>query len=197
MIGRLKGILVYKQPPALMLDVNGVGYELEAPMSTFYELPSTGNEVTLVTHYAVKEDAVALYGFFRESERSLFRAITKVSGIGAKTALAILSGASVDDFARLVQSGDVASLKRIPGIGQKTAERIIVEMRDRVDGLSGSSGMFGAKVGGTPDPQAEASIALTQLGYKPVEVSRLVKDAFSEGDNAEAIIRKALKAALR
>ncbi|HSX60056.1 MAG TPA: Holliday junction branch migration protein RuvA [Tahibacter sp.] len=197
MIGRLKGVLVSKQPPWLLVDVNGVGYELEAPMSTFYDLPEVGRDVALCTHYAVKEDSVALYGFLREAERSLFRHVQKVSGIGAKIALAILSGASVEEFSRLVQTGDVAALTRIPGIGKKTAERIIVELRDRVDAIGG--GVPGLSVAGAvpADPVAEASIALQQLGYKPAEVTRLVKDAAASGDSAEAIIRKALRAALR
>ncbi|MBX3692131.1 Holliday junction branch migration protein RuvA [Dokdonella sp.] len=195
MIGRLKGVLAGKQPPWLLVDVGGVGYELEAPMSTFYDLPEVGREVTLCTHYAVREDTVALYGFLRESERSLFRHVQKVSGIGAKTALAVLSGVSVDEFARLVQNGDIAALTRIPGIGKKTAERIVVELRDRVDGLSG--GGLAQASGVALDPVGEASVALQSLGYKPAEVSRLVKDASAPGDSAEDIIRKALKAALR
>ena len=197
LIGRLKGILVAKQPPWLVLDVHGVGYELEAPMSTFYELPELGREVQLFTHYAVKEDSVALYGFHREAERSLFRTLQKVSGIGAKIALSVLSGVSVDEFARLVQAADLGSLQRIPGIGKKTAERIVVELRDRVDGLS--SGIPGASpAGAVPrDPQTEATVALQALGYKPQEVTRLVKQVAVDGDTSEAIIRKALTAALR
>jgi holliday junction DNA helicase RuvA len=197
MIGRLKGTLVAKAPPWLVLDVHGVGYELEAPMSTFYELPELGREVVLFTHYAVKEDSVALYGFFRDAERQLFRTIQKVSGIGAKIALSVLSGVSVDEFARLVQSADLASLTRIPGIGKKTAERIVVELRDRVDGLVG--GIPGATpAGAVPhDPQTEATVALQALGYKPQEVTRLVRLVAAEGDSAEAIIRKALKAVLK
>lgn len=196
MIGRLKGTLSHKQPPWLVLDVNGVGYELEAPLSTFFDLPDVGREVSLFTHYAVKEDTVALYGFLRESERQLFRTVQKVSGIGAKIALAILSGASVEEFARLVQTGDLAALTRIPGIGKKTAERIVVELRDRVDGMAvaGVPRMSGAI---PADPISEASVALQQLGYKPAEVTRLIKDAAAEGDSAEAIIRKALRAALK
>lgn len=196
MIGRLKGILVSKQPPWLLIDVNGVGYELEAPMSTIYDLPEIGREVTLRTHYAVKEDSVALYGFLHESERALFRNVQKVSGIGAKIALAILSGVTVDEFARHVQNGDLAALSRIPGIGKKTAERIVVELRDRVDGLVGTaSSRLG---GGVPnDPLSEASVALQSLGYKPAEVMRMVKDAAAPDDSAEDIIRKALRAALR
>jgi holliday junction DNA helicase RuvA len=195
-IGRLRGILASKQPPWLVIDVGGVGYEVEAPMSTIYDLPEAGREVTLFVHYAAKEDTVALYAFLRESERLLFRTIQKVSGIGAKIALAVLSGVTTHEFARLVQSGDVASLTRIPGIGKKTAERIVVELRDRVDGIALASPVAGA-AGIPKDPQAEASSALQQLGYKPAEVVRLVKEVASSGDDAETIIRKALKAALR
>lgn len=195
MIGRLKGILVHKQPPWLMIDVGGVGYELEAPMSTFYDLPEVGREVTLFTHHAVKEDSVALYGFKSEIERRLFRDVQKVTGIGAKIALAILSGASVDDFARLVQTGDVVALTRIPGIGKKTAERIVVELRDRAADFTGGPASIVGK--GVPnDPVAEASVALQQLGYKPAEITRMLKEG-AAGDSAEDIIRKALKSMLR
>jgi len=197
MIGRLKGVLSAKHPPWLVVDVGGVGYELEAPMSTIFDLPEVGREVGLFTHYAVKEDTVALYGFLRETERTLFRTLQKVSGIGAKIALSVLSGVSTDEFARLVQSGDVAALTRIPGIGKKTAERIIVELRDRVDGIALASIGAGASGAAAKDPVTEAGVALQQLGYKPAEVARLVKDAAAPGDDAEAIIRKALKAALR
>lgn len=198
MIGRLKGTLVSKQPPWLTLDVHGVGYELEAPMSTFYELPPVGGEVVLCTHYAVKEDSVALYGFHREAERLLFRTLLKVSGIGAKTALSILSGVSVDEFSRLVQTSDIAALTRVPGIGKKTAERIVVELRDRVDGLGrGIGGGLGGATAMPMDPASEAIVALQALGYKPQEAARLVKQVAADQDDAEAIIRKALKAALR
>ena len=138
MIGRLRGILAYKQPPWLVIDVGGVGYELEAPMSTFYDLPDVGRDVILFTHHAQREDSVSLYGFLRESERRLFRDVQKVSGIGAKIALAVLSGVSVDEFARQVQAGDIAALVRIPGIGKKTAERMVVELSDRVSDLGGN-----------------------------------------------------------
>lgn len=195
MIGRLKGTLVAKQPPWLLLDVGGVGYELEAPMSTFYDLPETGREVVLCTHYAAKEDTVALYGFLREAERALFRALQKVSGVGAKTALSVLSGASVDEFARLVQAGDLHALTRIPGIGKKTAERMLVELRDRVEGIG--DGVRASGAGAPGDPANEAATALQALGYKPAEVTRLVREAAAPGDSAEDIIRKALKAALR
>jgi Holliday junction DNA helicase RuvA len=197
MIGRLRGTLVSKQPPWLLVEVGGVGYELEAPMSTIYDLPGLGQEVTLLTHYAVKEDSAALYGFLREAERALFRNLQKVSGIGAKIALAVLSGVSVDHFARLVQAGDVAALTKIPGIGKKTAERIVVELRDRVEGLGGVSLPGAPAAAGAPlDPAGEAVVALQQLGYKPAEVTRLVQKVAADGDSAEAIIRKALRAAL-
>lgn len=196
MIGRLRGILAAKQPPALLLDVAGVGYEVEAPMSTFYELPELGREVTLLTHLAIKEDAHTLYGFASEAERGLFRNLIKVSGIGAKTALSILSGASADEFARLIQRADLAALQRIPGIGKKTAERLVVEMKDKV-GSGGATALPGARGAVPADPVAEASVALQALGYKPAEVSKLVAAASAPGDSAEAIIRKALKSALR
>jgi Holliday junction DNA helicase RuvA len=197
MIGRLRGILVSKQPPWLLLEVGGVGYDVEVPMSTLYDLPAVGQEVTLLTHHAVKDDGVALYGFLREDERALFRHLLKVSGIGAKIALAVLSGASTDEFARRVHAGDVAALTRIPGIGKKTAERIVVELRDRVDHLGVSLPGAAPGLGAVPqDAAAEATSALQQLGYKPAEVARLVQKAAADGDSAEAIIRKALRAAL-
>ncbi|TWG90485.1 Holliday junction DNA helicase subunit RuvA [Luteimonas sp. J16] len=198
MIGRLKGILVHKQPPWLVVDVNGVGYELEAPMSTFYDLPAVGHEVVLFTHYAQKEDSVSLYGFLTEAERRLFRDVQKVTGIGARIALAILSGASVGQFAALVQAGDVAALTRIPGIGKKTAERIVVELRDRAEAMAGAPATAPGTGGPAPaDPLSEATIALQQLGYKPAEAQRMAKAAAADGDPAEAIIRKALQSALR
>ena len=196
MIGRLRGILALKQPPWLVVDVNGVGYELEAPMSTFYDLPELGREVSLFTHYAQKEDSVSLYGFLREPERRLFRDVQKVSGIGAKIALAVLSGVSVDEFARLVQAGDITALTRIPGIGKKTAERMVVELRDRAADLAGG-GVPGAMVAGAGDPVADAVSALQQLGYKPAEAARMAREAAAPGDEAATIIRKALQSALR
>lgn len=196
MIGRLKGILIHKQPPWLVVDVHGVGYELEAPMSTFYDLPQVGGEVSLFTHYAQKEDSVSLYGFLSESERRLFRDVQRVSGIGAKIALAVLSGASVDEFARLLQTGDVTALTRIPGIGKKTAERMVVELRDRAVDLIGSGSPV-AMGKGPADPLSEAIIALQQLGYKPAEAQRMAKNVAADGDAPEIIIRKALQSALR
>ena len=195
MIGRLKGILIHKAPPWLVVEVHGVGYELEAPMSTFYDLPEVGREVFLFTHYAQKEDSVSLYGFLRESERRLFRDVQKVSGIGAKIALAVLSGVSVDDFARLVQASDVTALTRIPGIGKKTAERMVVELRDRAADLG--SGAPASTTGMAGDPLSEAITALQALGYKPADAERMAKKAAVAGDDAAIIIRKALQSALR
>ena len=194
MIGRLKGTVLHKQPPWLVLDVHGVGYELEAPMSTFYDLPEAGREVSLFVHYAQKEDSVALYGFLREAERRLFRDLQKVTGIGARIALAVLSGVSVDEFVRLLQAGDIAALTRVPGIGKKTAERMLVELRDRAVDLGASA----LGISHLPaDPQSEAVIALQQLGYKPAEAMRMAREATAAGDDAATIIRKALKSALR
>ena len=195
MIGRLKGVLIHKAPPWLVVDVHGVGYELEAPMSTFYDLPEVGREVFLFVHHAQKEDSVSLYGFLRESERRLFRDVQKVSGIGARIALAVLSGVTVDDFARLVQTSDVTALTRIPGIGKKTAERMVVELRDRATDLGG--GPMATTTGLPGDPLTEAIHALQSLGYKPADADRMARKAITEGDEAAAIIRKALQSALR
>jgi Holliday junction DNA helicase RuvA len=196
MIGRLRGTLISKQPPSLLIEVGGVGYDVDAPMSTIYDLPATGKEVTLLIHYALREDGVSLYGFLREPDRAMFRHLLKVSGIGAKIALAVLSGVSTDDLSRLVHAGDVVALTKIPGIGKKTAERMVVELRDRVDavGVRLPSTIAGEAM--PADPVAEATVALQQLGYKPVEASRLVQKVAADGDTAEAIIRKALRAAL-
>lgn len=197
MIGRLRGELVYKQPPFLMVDVGGVGYELEAPMSTFYDLPLKG-EVTLFTHLAVREDAHILYGFGSDAERTLFRTLLKVSGVGAKMALAILSGMSADEFALCIQRDDTAALVRLPGIGKKTAERLIVEMRDRLDKLQPGSGLAPPPTpspqGGAETPLADAIGALIALGYKPNDASRMVRSVESEGLSSEEIIRLALRA---
>ena len=196
MIGRLKGVLIHKQPPWLVVDVHGVGYELEAPMSTFYDLPEVGHDVVLFTHYAQKEDSVSLYGFMTEAERRLFRDVQRVSGIGARIALAVLSSVNPGEFARLVQVSDVTALTRIPGVGKKTAERIVVELKDRMQGME-SSASGQTTVNMPLDPLGESIIALQQLGYKPAEAQKMAKQACQEGDSAEAIIRKALQSALR
>ena len=193
MIGRLRGVLVAKAPPWIMLEAGGVGYELEVPMSTLYDLPEQGREVTLFVHYAHKEDTVALYGFLREAERAQFRNLLRVSGVGARIALSILSGTSVEEFARLVQAGDIGALTRVPGIGRKTAERIVVELRDRV---ATTGAVLPGSAAVPRDAQSEALTALQQLGYKPAEAQRLIRETRTPGDSAEILIRKALKAAL-
>ena len=199
MIGRLKGILLSKAPPFLLVDVQGVGYEVEAPMSTFYQLPTVDSEVTLHTHLIVREDAQILCGFATESERHLFRSLIRITGVGAKLALAILSGMSADEFARCVQDNDAASLTRLPGVGKKTAERLIIEMRDRL------ADWEGAETAALPDATAspvapdagrEAVSALIALGYRPQEASRMVQLVDSEGLGCEDIIREALKASI-
>jgi len=201
MIGRLSGILLEKQPPHLLLDVNGVGYELDAPMSTFYQLPSTGEKVSLFTHLVVREDAWLLCGFASLAERRMFRDLIKVNGVGAKLALAILSGINADEFARCIQEGDSSSLVRLPGVGKKTAERLIIEMRDRLkdwesDGMPISSTADSA-VDRANAPGRDAVSALVALGYKPQEASRMVSIVSSdELVSSEELIRAALKAAV-
>ena len=198
MIGFLKGRLAVKQPPMLMVDVNGVGYEMEAPMSTFYALPATGESVALFTHLVVREDAHILYAFGSDGERRLFRGLLKVSGVGPKIALGILSGASVEDFLRIVEAEDIAMLTRIPGIGRKTAERVIIEMRDNVKKLSMPAGTAGAAGTVTPaTAQSEAFSALIALGYKPPEVVRLLKSVDGADLATTEIIRRALKSAAK
>ena len=200
MIGFLKGRLAVKQPPHLLVDVNGVGYEVEAPMSTFYGLPAAGEPVALYPHLVVREDAHILYGFGTESERRVFRALLKVSGVGPKIALGILSGVSVDDFIRIIEAEDVAMLTRIPGIGRKTAERVIIEMRDTVQKFSSTPAVgspAAAQVAAAPTPQSEAFAALIALGYKPPEVVRLLKSADDPGLSTTDIIRRALKSAVK
>ncbi len=197
MIGRLRGELVRKSPPWLMLDVGGVGYELEAPMSTFYRLPEPGRTVSLYTHLQVREDAHALYGFVDQADRELFRSLLRISGVGAKMALAILSGMDAGAFRRCIQEGDTASLTRLPGIGRKTAERLVVEMRDRIDGLPEGSPAGPAPGPAAPeDPVQEAVRALVALGYKPPEASRMVRQVETRERSSEDIIRSALQASL-
>jgi len=194
-IGHLRGRLVAKHPPQLVVDVGGVGYEVEAPMSTFYGLPATGAEVQLHTHLVVREDAHVLYGFGTERERSLFRELIKVSGVGPRIALAILSGVSVDEFQRCVDGHDVAALVRVPGIGRKTAERLVIEMRDRLGGLPGPSTGAGGGGVGPSGAQAEAFAALVALGYKAPEITRLLQKVDPSVSSTEELIRHALRAA--
>jgi len=195
MIGRLRGIILEKQAPDLVLDVHGVGYEVAAPMSTFCNLPALNEEVSLYTHLVVREDAQLLYGFATVRERLLFRSLLKVNGVGAKLALTILSGSDVDDFARSVQEGDAASLTKLPGVGKKTAERLIIEMRDRLKEVSGAMGLKpvqspAAILAGASDEAVEALVA---LGYKPAEAERMIKRVYQAGMSTEDLIRIALQ----
>lgn len=190
MIGSLHGVLRHKEPPHLLLDVGGVGYEIEAPMTTFYELPGTGEAVTLFTHLVVREDAHLLYGFSREGQRRLFRSLLKVNGVGPRVALAILSGLSDDEFARCLATEDVARLTKVPGVGRKTAERLIVELRDKI---TATSGVPASAARAPVDPEDEAIGALIALGYKPAEASRAVKAVADDGLACEEIIRNALR----
>jgi len=200
MIGRLTGTLLEKQPPYLLVDVNGVGYEVEAPMSTFYQLPATGQTVTLHTHLIVREDAQLLCGFASTGERQLFRHLIRVNSVGAKLALAILSGISATEFARCVRDRDTVALTRLPGVGKKTAERLIIEMRDRLEDLPAELMPAGtdSETSGSPSGGAEreALSALVALGYKPQEASRLLQHVDIAGLDSETIIRLALKAAV-
>ena len=191
MIGRLTGVLAEKNPPQIVLDVNGVGYEVDVPMSTLYTLPALGAEVTLLTHMVVREDAQLLYGFGTDRERATFRELLKISGVGPKVALAVLSGLSTDDLARAVAMQDTALLTRVPGIGKKTAERLLLELKGRLaDALPGAGGVVAAGAG------ADVMAALVALGYNEREAGAAVK-ALPEGVSVEEGIRAALKALAR
>lgn len=195
MIGRLRGEIVHKRPPWLLLDVNGVGYEIEAPMSTFYDLPAVGEAVTLITHLTVREDAHSLYGFLREADRTLFRDLLKVTGVGARMALTILSGMDARRFALCVEQEDHAALIRLPGIGRKTAERLVIEMRDRVGGLAaGPATSSGAARPAAEDaPLTDAIEALIALGYRPMDANRMARAVDDGAKTSEEIIRAALR----
>jgi Holliday junction DNA helicase RuvA len=194
MIGSIRGRLTLKQPPRIIVECGGVGYEIETPMSTFLELPQIGTDIFLHTHLQVREDAHSLFGFATEEEKALFRALLKVSGVGAKMALGILSGMGVADFHRSVLHEDSAMLVKIPGVGRKTAERLIVEMRDRID----RQHQLPKVAGRLPqaDARSEAFDALVALGYKPQEVRRLIGQLDVDGKSAEDIIRSALRQAV-
>lgn len=195
MIGSLKGILAAKKTPSIIVECAGVGYEVDTPMSTFLELPAVGAEIFLHTHLLVRDDAHTLYGFSTEDEKALFRLLLKVSGVGAKMGLAILSGMGVSDFERCVRYEDTAMLVKIPGVGKKTAERLIIEMRDKIEQSPAQAMM--AKAGKVvTDARSEAIDALVALGYKPAEVKRLLAKLDTEDKSAEDIIRLALRQAV-
>ena len=202
MIGRLRGTLAAKQPPQLLIDVQGVGYEVEAPMSTFYKLPALGEPVELCTHFVVREDAQLLYGFADQNERRLFRDLIKVNGVGPKLALTILSGIEASQFVRCVNDGDTNALVKLPGVGKKTAERLLIEMKDRLKDWAADPEVFeltpqGAEGESVPAPvtdgREEAEQALIALGYKPAQASKAVNGVFVSGMSTEELIRSALK----
>ena len=202
MIGRLRGILLWKSAPHVLMEVQGVGYEVEVPFTTFFKLPTVGQEMTLHTHLIVREDAHMLYGFATEAERAMFRNLIKVNGVGAKMAATILSGIAPDDFIRCVRDNDVARLVKLPGVGKKTAERLVVEMRDRLDAKTGGAAAspLEAEAGAPPmesNAVNDAISAMVALGYKPADASRMVLRVNSEGLACEEIIRRALQAGLK
>jgi len=201
MIGRIHGKIIEKQPPQLLIDVQGVGYEIDSPMSTFYQLPNLGEVVTLHTHLVVREDAQLLYGFASIVERSLFRILIKISGVGPKLALTILSGMNANEFIACVQDNDAASLVRLPGVGKKTAERLIIELRDKLKdqqveaGSTVSAGVQSQSVASSP--VSDAVSALVALGYKLPEASRMVRLVDTSDLGTEEIIRLSLQAAVK
>ncbi len=200
MIGRIRGVILEKSAPQLLVEVQGLGYEVDAPMSTFFHLPDIGQEVILHTHLNIREDAHTLYGFHSRAERKLFRCLIKVSGIGAKLALTILSGATVEEFSSQIQHQDVKALTRIPGIGKKTAERLLIEMRDKIDQISleidAQGHVAGRDILVGSDSVQDAISALVALGYKPPEASKLVQTVDDRADlSSEELIRKALQSA--
>ncbi|MGB2105922.1 MAG: Holliday junction branch migration protein RuvA [Porticoccaceae bacterium] len=193
MIGRLQGKVLNKQAPDLLLDVRGVGYELLVPLNTFFEIPEIGETVTLHTHFVVREDAQQLYGFSQLEERVLFRHLIKVNGVGPKMALAILSGMSVKEFSRCVQRDEVETLVKIPGVGKKTAERLLIEMRDKISKITDESSTEVIE-SATQDINLEAESALTALGYRPQDAAKMVNRVAGDHiTNAEQLIRAALK----
>jgi holliday junction DNA helicase RuvA len=203
MIGRIRGNLVHKQPPDILVEVGGVGYEIQVPMTTLFQLPELGTEVSLVTHFVVREDAQLLYGFIDERDRQLFRQLIKVSGVGPKLALTILSGMDSISFARCVQRDDISALVALPGVGKKTAERLLVEMRDKLKEwlvqMEGSANVpGGVVVEPVADLVADAEGALIALGYKPAEAAKVVAAVNDEDvSGSEELIRRALKSMVK
>ncbi|KAA9001679.1 Holliday junction branch migration protein RuvA [Affinibrenneria salicis] len=204
MIGRLRGIILEKQPPQVLIESAGVGYEVHMPMTCFYELPEIGQEAIIFTHFVVREDAQLLFGFNNKQERALFRELIKVNGVGPKLALAILSGMSAQQFVSAVERQEIGALIKLPGVGKKTAERLVVEMKDRFKGLNGD--LFNSAIDiplsaaqaaqNDSDPESEAAAALVALGYKPQDASRMIGKVALPGADCETLIRNALRAVL-
>ncbi len=198
MIGLLRGKLLIKQPPDLLLDVNGVGYELQASMTTFYDLPELNQEATLYTHLVVREDAQALYGFSSQGERELFRYLLKVNGVGPKMALAIVSGMNPLEFRQVIHANDINRLSKIPGVGKKTAERLVIELRDRLPKVNETEAATATvQIKPSISVAEEAIHALLALGYKPVQASQMVAAFENQHLTVEEIIRHALRASLK
>ncbi len=201
MIGRIRGILIEKKPPEILVDVKGLTYEVQVPMSTAYQLPEVGKELQLHTHFVVRDDAQLLYGFYQEKDKTLFRALIRVNGVGPKMALTILSGMDADEFVRTVQANDVSAMVNMPGIGKKTAERLIVEMRDRLDAWSDVAGAVVVTGDSVPSSSMskDAETALLALGYKPQQASRAINQVLKDNPDvadSEALIRLSLKSML-
>ncbi|MBE8167772.1 MAG: Holliday junction branch migration protein RuvA [Shewanella sp.] len=205
MIGRIAGILIEKQAPEILIDVQGVGYELQVPLTCFYELPELSQQVSLYTHFVVREDAQLLYGFTTKQERALFRLLIKTNGVGPKLALTILSGMTASEFVSCVEHDDIATLVKLPGVGKKTAERLLVEMRDKLKSLmeasAGSEREFVLKSDYKPKTdvntaEEDAIAALLSLGYKPTQASKAVSGVYQDGLNSESLIKAALKSML-
>jgi Holliday junction DNA helicase RuvA len=192
MIGFLRGKIALKTPPLIVLDVNGVGYEIEAPMTVFYDLPDCGAEITLQTHLVVREDAHSLFGFMTESDKTMFKTLIKISGVGAKMALAILSGQTAAQFQICIHNNDIAALVKLPGVGKKTAERLVIELRDKLPTIENAP-----QISSIGNAREEAISALCSLGYKPLDASRMVSAIQPEGKNCETIIRLALQSAVK
>ena len=204
MFGRLRGLLLEKQPPEVLLEVSGVGYEVQLPMSSFYALPELGQEAIIYTHFVVREDAQLLYGFADKHERAMFRELIKVNGVGPKLALAILSGMSANQFVQCIHNDALSTLVKLPGVGKKTAERLVVEMKDRLKNWTGADLLtpesdkmvFENEQGNTAvsgNAKEEAISALVALGYKPALAEKLIKQVYQEGMDCEALIRSSLK----
>ena len=201
MIGRLTGVLAAKRAPQILVECHGVGYEVDVSMTTYYQLPEVGEQVSVWTHLQIKDDSHALIGFTSQQERTLFRQLIRVNGVGPKMALTILSGTNSHEFGQCVAQNDIVTLTRLPGVGKKTAERLIIEMRDKVDDLISDNGVNAGGVSGSaPSHKNEAIEALQALGYKPADAERMVKQAQQAADadiSASALIKKALQSSVQ
>jgi Holliday junction DNA helicase RuvA len=195
-IGRIRGVLVDKKPPEIQIDVAGICYEVQVPMSTLYQLPELGKELTLHTHFVVREDAQLLYGFFEEKDKSMFRSLIKINGVGPKMALGILSSMEANEFVRAVRSNDINAMVKMPGIGKKTAERLLIEMRDRLKDWDAEEGSTKESVSASASITSDAETALISLGYKPQQAAHAIAAVLKtnpEIQGSEELIRHSLK----